>query len=365
MNKPIVFISHATKDKDILNKLLRLLQRNCSNTVTFFLSSDGQSVQFGSNWVYSIEKALNECNLLLSFISPNSVKSQWLLFEMGVAYSRKIKVVPIGILGIDLARLPPPISLLQGFNLASVDGLNNIINLINNVFEYSFQYFNEEDYFELFSSTLSIPVAFWGANSQYIDELYIIISKDDLISSNTYDVRPIIDKFLALHDIKIGDNGSEILGCGFSISLTSDYPNPENVFREVVIRIDPYTAESTYHFVEDMINNICKTVNYRPSTTISLNHLIRNINGTHRIAARLYDLGMAVTKAGQISYKEIEFFVYNRKQTNTKISYKSVKNGFFSSTIGMIEILDILINRSILFIESSKGTYYEANPDEY
>lgn len=47
------------------------------------------------------------------FISPHSLRSNWLFFESGFAYSRDIKVVPVGILGVDLGTLSPPLSLLQ------------------------------------------------------------------------------------------------------------------------------------------------------------------------------------------------------------------------------------------------------------
>lgn len=365
MSKPIVFLSHASIDKDVLAHLHKLLQKKCSNAVNFFMSSDGQSIPFGSNWVYTMEKSLKECDLLLAFISPNSVKSQWLLFEMGVAYSKNTKVIPIGILGIDLAKLPPPISLLQGFNLSSADGLNNIIMIINNKFQFEFSYFSAEEYREIFSTSLPFPMTLWGVHCQYIYELCIMISKEKLISTDINEIRPILNQMLIEYGIQGSGSGPSLEGCGFSVLMTSDYPSPENIFKDIVIRIDPYALEIVYHFVEDILGKICTSASDKPSTIIVFNELVNNLKGTHRIAARVYGLGMLLTKTGQLSYKNIEFVIPEHKRTQTTISYKVMPDGFFASTILMIEILDILFKRSVLYIESESGINYETYLDEY
>lgn len=138
MNKPTVFFSHSSKDKDMIIAIKTKLNAITGGTLEIFLSSDGQSIPFGSNWVHKIEDGLNQAKIMFVFITPNSLTSNWIYFEAGFAYSKNIEVIPVGI-GIDIALLKAPLNLLQGFNITSGDGLNNFITIINKKFDYHFE----------------------------------------------------------------------------------------------------------------------------------------------------------------------------------------------------------------------------------
>lgn len=133
MAKPAIFLSHSSRDARALARLNELFVAATGGSVDTFLSSDGQSIPLGRNWVHRIEDALEHAELMIVFVSPSSLRSNWIFFESGFAYAKKIRVVPVGFLGIDLASLPPPLSLLQGFNITSEEGLNNIIAVTNDV----------------------------------------------------------------------------------------------------------------------------------------------------------------------------------------------------------------------------------------
>ena len=154
MEKPIIFFSHSSKDRNFLISLKNKILRITSNTIEIFQSSDGESIPFGNNWIHRVENNLNETKLMFVFISPNSLKSNWIYFEAGYSYSKGIKVIPIGLFGIDIGQLAPPINLLQGFNITSFEGLNNLITIINREFSTTFsENFNIDDYEELISKS--------------------------------------------------------------------------------------------------------------------------------------------------------------------------------------------------------------------
>ena len=134
MDKPIVFFSHSSKDKEYLLTLKNKLLSKASNAIEIFQSSDGQSIPFGNSWVYKIEEKLKKSKIMFVFISTNSIHSNWIYFESGYSYANSLKVIPIGINGIDIGDLGPPINLLQGFNITTYEGLNNLISIINGVF---------------------------------------------------------------------------------------------------------------------------------------------------------------------------------------------------------------------------------------
>ncbi|MGD0613057.1 MAG: toll/interleukin-1 receptor domain-containing protein [Anaerolineales bacterium] len=153
MDKPIIFFSHSSKDKEVLIKLKELIDERTGRAIDIFLSSDGQSIPLGRNWVKSVEDALLKASIMFVFISPNSYTSNWLNFEAGHVYSRGIQVVPVGILGLDLNHINPPLSLLQGFNCDKANSLDNIIAIINQYCKTTFKAdFTEEEFNKIFNN---------------------------------------------------------------------------------------------------------------------------------------------------------------------------------------------------------------------
>ncbi|HEU4556245.1 MAG TPA: toll/interleukin-1 receptor domain-containing protein [Longimicrobium sp.] len=151
MNKGSVFFSHSSKDSAVLRRLKTAVLAKTGGSVDIFLSSDGQSIRLGHNWVSEIEQALTATSLMFVFISPASAASQWVFFEAGFSYARQVQVIPVAIGGVDLGRMPPPISLLQGFNLTSAEHLNNILTQINEKFGHSHKLsFTQGDFEHIF-----------------------------------------------------------------------------------------------------------------------------------------------------------------------------------------------------------------------
>jgi hypothetical protein len=152
MDKPTVFLSHSSRDSQQLIRLKEKLDTKTSGTIDFFLSSDGESIPFGRNWVAALQDALQRTKICFVFLTPNSALSSWIYFESGFIYSKGIRVVPVGLPGVDLAKIPPPLGLLQGFNIHSHESLNNLLRILNDVFGTKFNdSFLKQDFNELFT----------------------------------------------------------------------------------------------------------------------------------------------------------------------------------------------------------------------
>lgn len=103
-------------------------------------------------------------------ITPTSIYSSWIYFESGYSYSKEVLVVPVGLFGIDLGNMNPPLSLLQGFNIDSHMGLNNIIAIINRKFNTSYkEAFTRDDFKYLLSEGSQKNNA--GQLSKFINEI--------------------------------------------------------------------------------------------------------------------------------------------------------------------------------------------------
>lgn len=138
MEKPTIFFSHSSKDQELILPLKNELEDITSGVMDIFMSSDGQSIPFGRNWVHKIEEGLNNAKIMFVFITENSINTAWIYFEAGYAYSKNVRVIPVGI-GVDIGSLKAPLNLLQGFNITVDESLNNFITIINDEFKLNFK----------------------------------------------------------------------------------------------------------------------------------------------------------------------------------------------------------------------------------
>jgi hypothetical protein len=135
MEKPIVFLSHSAKNKRELIALKQLLDRKAVGFIDFFLSSDGESIPLGTNWVQRLNEALKKTKLMFVFVSREALESEWLLFESGYAYGNDIHVVPYCLPGAEMRHLPAPLKLLQAHNLHCAKDLNSLVKKCNEIFD--------------------------------------------------------------------------------------------------------------------------------------------------------------------------------------------------------------------------------------
>jgi hypothetical protein len=137
-SKPTVFFSHSSRDTEVVQRVQRFVAERTGRAVELFVSSDGQSIPGGHNWSARLHDALAGAQLMFVFVSPRSLDSRWIYFEAGYVYRAEVAVVPLGILGVALDRIPAPLNILQGFEIRSPDGLGNIIDRINRTFDFGF-----------------------------------------------------------------------------------------------------------------------------------------------------------------------------------------------------------------------------------
>lgn len=177
MQKPTIFISHSSLDKELIRQIKDLVSGRTSGTVDLFQSSDGESIPFGNNWIHQVEENLNKSKIMLVFVSPRSAMSSWIYFEAGFAYSKGVKVIPIGLDGVDIGSLKPPLNLLQGFNITGAEGLNNIIAVLNREFDCSYpESFSEDDFERL--------LAFSFGHQEVSEEVLNIIDYVEMVFPN-------------------------------------------------------------------------------------------------------------------------------------------------------------------------------------
>lgn len=85
-NTVLVFLSHASKNKNIALKLVSLLE-DSGDDVNVFCSSDEGAIPIGKNFVDYIYKKIDESDVFLPLLTEDYYKSRFCMIELGTAIS--------------------------------------------------------------------------------------------------------------------------------------------------------------------------------------------------------------------------------------------------------------------------------------
>lgn len=128
--KQLIFLSHIHEEKDLAKIIQTAIENEFSGFVKVFVSSDGSTITAGANFLKRIEDGLTDCIGGLYLISPNSVKRNWINFELGAVWIRNVLSVKNGDVGIPTipfchsgitpSKLPMPLT-----NLSAIEANNS------------------------------------------------------------------------------------------------------------------------------------------------------------------------------------------------------------------------------------------------
>ena len=250
MDKPTIFFSHSSKDRDLILPIKNKLAEITSGTMGIFMSSDGQSIPLGRNWVSKIEEGLKNAQIMFIFVTPNSIISDWIYFEAGYAYSKEIEVIPVGI-GVHIGELKAPLNLLQGFDVSSHESLNNFISVINKKFNLSFkESFVESDYNvinQIFSSeknsiVFSRDIIFCECGYNYFDK-----------DQNVYKFFKKIEKYLSEKQISYSYYNGKLLFKGIKILIKDKAYNKDNSYSyKLIFKLSPKNIEESFNILVEI-----------------------------------------------------------------------------------------------------------------
>ncbi len=355
MNKPTIFFSHSSKDKEVLGRLKEIFSQKTGGTIDVFLSSDGQSIPLGRNWVHRVQEALEHSSVMVVFITPNSLRSTWIYFEAGFAYSKGIRVVPVGFLGSDLAHISPPLSLLQGFNIQNKDGLDNLIALVNEVYSHKhLTCFTAAEYDEIASFGDPASAHPLGQFLSLINEIHIFTNeREHLQVTADVGLQRAVEE-LTKSEIEFREVGNRIDAFGMTISTTdSQVPKPINFV------LDPALIDRTLPLVIRILGNIC--TNGINGVTIRLDFAdsINCISKNHKMTAKLFGTGVSLGVNDEMKFNDITFSISHlisfRRQGDftrgaTYLSIKPLKVDI--SVKELRELLELLFARKVLYEET-------------
>lgn len=138
MEKPKIFISHITEEKDLAKILKEEIEKAFLGLPEIFVSSDGESISVGTKWLDEIDQALKEAQIILLLCSKGSVTRPWINFEAGAGWVKGIPIIPVCHTNIRPIELPIPINMLQGIEATSKQGLEKVFQMVGKFLGASF-----------------------------------------------------------------------------------------------------------------------------------------------------------------------------------------------------------------------------------
>lgn len=130
-----VFISHATKDKEIVEELIDLLETIGINSTQIFCSSfEGYGISLGKDFLETIKQELSAEVLVLFVITNNFYESKVCLCEMGAAWALSKGHIPIVVPPLSYSDIQGVIPLTQGMLINDVPKLNSLKEKLENDF---------------------------------------------------------------------------------------------------------------------------------------------------------------------------------------------------------------------------------------
>lgn len=361
--KPTLFISHSSADKEYLRLLKELLVQKMGGTIEIFLSSDGQSIPFGNNWVHSVESALNRASVMFVAISPESLFSTWVPFEAGYAYSRKIQVVPIAILGVRLENIPPPLGLLQGFNVSSNEGLNNIIAVINRQYDFTFsEDFKIEEYARLQATakghlpdspvihlidycTTRLPASMGKESERYTLSAQVFKAVETLLEQKSMPF--------------VRHSDTAITARGIQISQTKTKRGGESIN----IKADPFSLADAVQIIRELFINVYEPTPPNYWLNVYFASHVSVVTEGFKVSSRILSTDVAFSNkvVGAFEYENVLFELKEDKTIST--SPRNVRSYPCLRIIGctddkkhlpVLDLVEVLVERGVL---EERGSY--------
>jgi len=178
--KPVaVFISHSAKDENLAGTLVELLRSALSIPAEEIrcTSINGYRLPAGAPTDEQVRREVRESKAFLGLITPSSMESAYVMFELGARWGAGLHLVPLLGAGADASYLRGPLSALNALNCGDAAQVHQLL----------------DDLAGLLGIRERTPTA---AYQGYVDKL-ILASKTSVVASTGSPPKPEIDSQLA------------------------------------------------------------------------------------------------------------------------------------------------------------------------
>lgn len=170
MDKPLVFISHITQEKEIAVAFKELVEKSFLGMLEVFVSSDEDSIKMGHKWLDQISDGLKKCSIEIILCSTKSITRPWINFEAGAGWVRDINVIPLCHSGMEPSKLPMPLNLLQAAKANEISSLKLIFPVLANAINAKVPNVDFSEFIEIVTE-FEVRYTFWDECNQSFNEI--------------------------------------------------------------------------------------------------------------------------------------------------------------------------------------------------
>jgi hypothetical protein len=133
-----VFISHSNRDVDIATALIDLIRIGCNIQPSRIrcTSVDGYRLKVGSDTDEQLRIEVKEARFFIGLITPTSLQSAYVLFELGARWGAGLRLAPVLAAGADSNSLKGPLSGLNALNCSSEGQMHQLVSDIASFLRY-------------------------------------------------------------------------------------------------------------------------------------------------------------------------------------------------------------------------------------
>jgi len=129
-----IFISHSSKDASFVQALSRLIRLalNLPTDEVLAASLEDMQLESGADFESVLRDRAVNADVLVAVLSPNSLLSTYVLFELGARWGAGKKIVPLLVPGLTVDQVEPP---LNSLHVQECDrpGLWNVLETIRDI----------------------------------------------------------------------------------------------------------------------------------------------------------------------------------------------------------------------------------------
>jgi hypothetical protein len=128
-NSPVVFISHSNDDREQAALVVSLLRAAfcLPSSAIRCTSLEGYRLACGAGTDETLKKEVLDCEVLIAMVSESSMRSAYVLFELGARWGSAMPLFPLLISRRGAASLKGPLSGYNGLSAGMPGQLNQLI----------------------------------------------------------------------------------------------------------------------------------------------------------------------------------------------------------------------------------------------
>jgi len=125
-----LFISHSSRDAVVAEALIELLLTACSirDDRIRCTSVDGYRLSAGASTEAQLKSEVHDAKAFIGLITPSSIESAYVLFELGARWGAGLHIAPILACGADPSFLRGPLSGINALNCSYAAQMHQLVN---------------------------------------------------------------------------------------------------------------------------------------------------------------------------------------------------------------------------------------------